>query len=53
MIRAWFRALLRRGRTDPSPLNSLPHHSDAEAWSEEAFYGTADHLYGHNTPTGS
>lgn len=53
MIRAWFRALLRRDPTQPSPSLSLPHHSDADAWSEEAFYGMADQLYGHDAPRAS
>lgn len=53
MIRAWFRAMFRRDWTEPQPSHSRPHHSDTEVWSEEAFYGMADHLYGHNAPPAS
>lgn len=51
-MRAWLCALLRRDPTQPSPSLSLPH-SEADAWSEEAFYGMADQLYGHDAPRAS
>lgn len=53
MIRAWLRALIGRRTAAPLPAPSHRSRSDAEVWSEEAFYGMADQLYGHDVPKAS